>query len=160
MIDSGASSSIMPKSIADQLGLKYEPMIKHVLQLDDTSVVTVGIVKDLKMALHECPGCLVIQDISIVELPPHFAIYLSRDFTSQLGGYIASNWSYLFFRTRYGTKASIRSEPLALCHIEPYIPSPVNVNYTAQDEKQDISEHDTSLVNIPDYLLDEWATVD
>ena len=31
MIDSGASSSIMPKSVADLLGIKYEPMIRDVL---------------------------------------------------------------------------------------------------------------------------------
>ena len=30
MIDSRASSSIMPRCVADQLGMKYEPMIKHV----------------------------------------------------------------------------------------------------------------------------------
>ena len=91
MIDSGASSSIMPRCVADQACLKYEPMIKHVLQLDGTLVIIVGIIKGLRMALHACPSCTVTQDISIVELPSHFSICLSRDFTTQIGGYIASN---------------------------------------------------------------------
>ena len=82
MIDSGASNSIMPRCVVDQLGLKYEPMIKFVLQLDGNSVTIVGILKIFKMALHECLGCTVTQDISIVELPPHFVIYLSKDSTT------------------------------------------------------------------------------
>ena len=91
MIDSGASNSIMPRCIVDQAGLKYEPMIKHVLQLDGTSMTIVGIIKGLRMTLHACPSCTITQDVSIVELPPHFSICLSRDFTTQIGGYIASD---------------------------------------------------------------------
>ena len=89
IIDSGASSSIMSRCVVDQLGMEYEPMIKHVLQLDGTLVTIVGIIKVLKMALHACPSCTMTQDISIVELPPHFAICLSRNFTALIGGYIA-----------------------------------------------------------------------
>ena len=91
MIDSGASSTIMPRCVAHQLGLKYDPLIKHVLQLDGTSVTTVGVIKGLKMALHACPGCTMVQDISVVNIPAHFALCLSSDFTAQLGGYIASD---------------------------------------------------------------------
>lgn len=72
--------------MADQLGMKYEPMIKHVIQLDGTSITIVGTIKGLKMALHACPSCTVIQDISIVQLPAHFALYLSRSFIAQIGG--------------------------------------------------------------------------
>ena len=31
MIDSGASSSVMPRCVADALGMKYEPIIRDVL---------------------------------------------------------------------------------------------------------------------------------
>ena len=91
IIDSRASSSIMPKCVGEQVGLKYEPMIKHVLQLDGTSVIIVGIIKGLRMALCACPNFTVTHNISIVELPPHFSRCLSRDFTAQIGGYIASD---------------------------------------------------------------------
>ena len=60
MIDSGASSSIMPKCLAGQLGLKYEPMLKHVLQLDGTSITIVGVVKGLKIELHAFLGYTII----------------------------------------------------------------------------------------------------
>ena len=91
MIDSGASNTIMARCVAAQLGLRYEPLIKHVLQLDGTSVTIVGVIKGLKMALHACLGCTMIQDIFVVELPAHFSLCLSRDFTAQLGGYISSD---------------------------------------------------------------------
>ena len=71
------------------------------------------------MALHACLGCTVTQDISVAKVKPHFAICLSRDFTTQIGGYISSDWSYMSFRTRYGAKASIRVEPLASIILNP-----------------------------------------
>ena len=52
--------------MANQLCLKYEPVLKHVLQLDGTLVTIVGIVKGLKVALHSYLGCTTIQDICIV----------------------------------------------------------------------------------------------
>ena len=91
MIDCGANSSIMSRCVANQLGMKNEQMIKHSIQLDGTLVTIVGILKGLKMALHACLDYTMTQDISIVEIPPHFSIYLSRDFTTQIGGYITSN---------------------------------------------------------------------
>ena len=65
----------------------------------------------------------------------------------------------MFFRTRYGTKNSIRAKPLALDHIEAYITSPINADYTShkEDEGYTFHEHTTSLVEVPGYLLDEWA---
>ena len=139
--------------------MKYELMIKHVLQLDGTSVIIVGIINSLRMTLHACPCCTVTQAISIVELPTHFSICLSRDFTTQIGGYIAPDWSFLFFKTRYGTKTSIRVRPLVLDHIEAYIPSPINVDYTSheEDEGYTFHEHATPLAEVPNYILDEWA---
>lgn len=82
MIDSRASTLVMPKCIADLLGIKYDPISRGALQLDGISITIVGILKNVEMALHTCLGCIVTQDISIVELPPHFFIYLSRDFTT------------------------------------------------------------------------------
>ena len=111
------------------------------------------------MALHACPGCTMTQDISFVKFKPHFSICLSRDFTAQIGGYISSDWSYIFFRTRYGTKASTRVEPLSLHYIEPYIPNLINMNCTIleMDENDIVNEPTTSLLEILDFLLDEWA---
>ena len=92
MIDLGASSSVMPKCVADTLEMKYEPIVKDVLQLDGNTIKTMGILRNVEMALHACPGCTIVQDISIDEVKPHFPICLSRDFTAQIGGYRSSDW--------------------------------------------------------------------
>ena len=65
----------------------------------------------------------------------------------------------MFFRTRYGAKASIRVEPLALHHIEPYTPNLINMNCTILevDENDIVNEPTTSPTQIPNFLLDEWA---
>ena len=81
MIDYGASSLVMRKCMADLLSAKYEPMVRDVLQLDGSSIKIIGILKNMEMTLYACSGFIVTQDISIVELPPHFFICLSIDFT-------------------------------------------------------------------------------
>ena len=69
----------------------------------------------------------LVQDILVVEVEPYFSICLSRDFTIQIRGHIAIDWSYRLFRTRYGGRASLRVEPLALNHIDTNTPSPINM---------------------------------
>jgi ribonuclease HI len=159
MIDSGASSLVIPKCVVGILEMKYELIVRDVLQLDGSTVKTIGILRNVEKALHACPGCTIIQDMSIFEVKPHFSICLSRDFTAQIGGYISFDWSYMFFRTRYGTKASIREEPLSLHRIELYTPSLIKMNYTILeiDENDKENEPTTSLVEILDFLLDAWA---
>jgi hypothetical protein len=74
MIDLGASSSVMPNCVADALGMKYEPIVRDVLQLDGSIVKTVGVLRNVEMALHACPGCTIVQDISVAEVKPHFSM--------------------------------------------------------------------------------------
>lgn len=89
MIDLGASSLVMPRCVVDALGMKYEPIVKDVLYLDGSTIKTIGILRNVEMALHACPSCTVTQDISVAEVKPYFSICLSRDFTTQIGGFIS-----------------------------------------------------------------------
>ena len=87
----------MPKCVIDSLEVKYEPIVKDVLQLDGSILKTMGILRNVEMALYACIGCSIVQDISIIEVKPHFVVCISRDFTTQIGGYISFDWSYMFF---------------------------------------------------------------
>ncbi|KAH9304451.1 hypothetical protein KI387_008855, partial [Taxus chinensis] len=58
----------------------YEPTERSVLQLDGTVTNTVGIIKNLEVTLHACPNVSILQDVTVVDLPPYFALCLSRDF--------------------------------------------------------------------------------
>ena len=113
MVDSRATSSVMPKKIADQLGLRYQPIERGVVQLDGTSIGTIGLIKDASLTLHACPNFSIHQDIYVIDLPPYFAICLSRDFTAKIGGYLSFDWSHMLFRTRYSTKVTIKTKLLA-----------------------------------------------
>lgn len=101
--------------------------------MDGTKIKMVGIIKAFSLVLHACPNVTVLQNVSIIDLPPHFALCLSRDFTTKIGGYLSVDWSNMIFRTRYGAKAMIISEPIADFHIEPHVPNPINVNCLAFD---------------------------
>ena len=113
MIDLGATNSVMPKKIADQLGLKYETLEKGVVQLDGTTLKTMGIIRNLDLTLHSCPSFSIPFDIYIIDLLTYFSICLSRDFTAKIGGYLSTDWSHMLFWTGYGTKVTIPSEPIA-----------------------------------------------
>ncbi|KAH9310162.1 hypothetical protein KI387_038073, partial [Taxus chinensis] len=95
--------------------------------------------------------------ILVIDLPPLFDIFLSRDFTANMGGYLSADWSHMILRTRYGTKVTIRVEPICHNHVEPYIASPINGNYTIYDREEEVSHHEpTTLVEeVPDTVLDE-----
>ncbi|KAH9294238.1 hypothetical protein KI387_040557, partial [Taxus chinensis] len=129
-------------------------------QLDGTAVETVGVIKGLNLTLHTCPNVTVLQDVSVIDLPPLFSLCLSRDFTAKIGGYLSADWSHMLFRTRYGTKVTIRSEPIANFHIEPHTPSQINANCSAFDQEDypGTDEADTKVGSIPDLTLDEWAS--
>ena len=86
MIYSRASSFVIPRYVANLMGIKYEPMVRDVLQLDGSSSKTVGVLKQVEMALHAFLGCTLTLDISITNLKLHFVIYLLRDFTTKIGG--------------------------------------------------------------------------
>lgn len=128
MIDSGASTSNFPKKKAYVLGLEYNPMSKGLLQLDGSAVTTLEVIKDLALTLHACPSLAITQDVSIIELPPLFSIFLSRDFTAKVGGYLSSYWSHMLLRTRYDTRFIIQAEPIFSYHVESYEPSPLQSN--------------------------------
>lgn len=65
----------------------------------------------------------------------------------------------MLFRTKDGTKFTIKVEPIAKDHIEPYTPSPINMNCTLHNDKTIVSvrEITTQLEQFLDCLLDEWA---
>lgn len=78
----------------------------------------------------------MLQDISVIDLPAYFAICLTTEFVANIGSYLSFDWSHVLFRTRYGTKVTIRVEHVANDHVEPYTPSPINMNYTLHEEKE------------------------
>lgn len=53
------------------------------------------LVKGVLITLNAFLDICVIQDIIVIDLPPLFGIYLSREFTAKLGGYLALDYTHL-----------------------------------------------------------------
>ena len=49
IIDSSATSLVMPKKIVDQLGFNNESLEKWVVQLDGTTIETFGVIRNLDL---------------------------------------------------------------------------------------------------------------
>lgn len=95
-----------------------------------------GVINNLNLTLNACSICSVLQDISVIDLLAYISICLYREITPKIGDYLSSDWSHMLFRIRYDTKVTIRVEPIANDHIEPYTPSLINMNYTLHEEKK------------------------
>lgn len=128
------------------------------LQLDGTTIKTIGVIKDLGLKLHVFPNFSIPQEVFVIDLPPYFSLCLSRDFTAKIGCYLSSDWSHILFRTRYGTRVTIRSKSLAKDHIEPYMSSIVNINTFISQEDELAATHELQSESVPEMLSNEWET--
>jgi len=63
----------------------------------------IGSVKGISITLNALPDICVIQDIIVVDLPPLFGICLSKEFITNLGGYLALDYTHLLlpFQNKY-----------------------------------------------------------
>lgn len=62
--------------------------------------------------MYACPGITVLEEVVIIDIPPVFGLYLPRDFTTKIGGYLSLDWSHLILRTKHGAKLKVMYEPL------------------------------------------------
>lgn len=77
MIDSRASTTIMPKQITKVLNIRYDPLYKGVMQLNEEKVQMVGLIKNLPLTLFACPSVTVSQEVVVIDIPPIFGLCLS-----------------------------------------------------------------------------------
>lgn len=117
MIDSGASTNVILKQIAEVLNIKYEPLSRGVMQLDGNKVQTTGLIKSIPLTLFACPSVSVSQEVIVIDIPPIFGLCLSHNFTTKIGGYLSLDWSHLILQTQHGAKLKILLEPLLTEHI-------------------------------------------
>lgn len=79
LVDSGASSNVMPKAICKKLGLIPIQTSKRVTQLDKTEVPVIEELSNIHMPLVADPRVQHFIDISVVDIPDGYGMLLSRD---------------------------------------------------------------------------------
>lgn len=117
LIDFGSSMTIIPKKIVNVMLLECRRTSNGALQLDGTNIKIIGVVKDIGMILNKCPNISIIQDIIIVDLLSLFRIFLSKEFTYLLDGYLAMDYSHIMVACK-DKKVKSFNESTSLVHVE------------------------------------------
>jgi ribonuclease HI len=96
MVDSGASSNVMPWSVCQKINVEVEPSSLKIIQLDRTDVKVIGELKHVLIRLSSNPKVHQVIDIIVVDIPEVYGLFLRRDWSEQLHGYFAMDWSHLW----------------------------------------------------------------
>jgi len=96
LIDSGASSNIIPTSVCSKLNIEPQKSAVHIVQLDRTKVQVVGEINSVTIRLASDPRIVQRIDILIANIPEFYGLILSRDSSANLNGYIATDYSHMW----------------------------------------------------------------
>jgi hypothetical protein len=84
LVDSGASSNIMPYSVCLKINAQPQKSATQIVQLDRTKVKVLGELKDVLIRLSSNPKVFQIIDIIVVDIPNAYGLILSRDWSEKL----------------------------------------------------------------------------
>jgi hypothetical protein len=96
MVDSGASSNVMPWSVCQKINDEVQPSTLKIIHLDRTSVKVIGELRNVLIRLSSNPKFHQAIDIIVVDIPKVYGLFLSRDWSEQLHGYFATDWYHLW----------------------------------------------------------------
>jgi len=95
LVDSGASSIVMPYAVAKRLHAIPEKIETRIMQLDKTNVKLIGELKDVLIRMATKPQYTQVIDIVVVDIPEAYGMLLSRDWSAKLNGYFSIDWSHI-----------------------------------------------------------------
>lgn len=96
LIDSGASSNIMPDLVCSKLNIEPQKSAIHIIQLDGTKVQVLGEINSVTIRLSADPRVVQRIDILIADIPEFYGLILSREWYEKLHGYISTDWSHMW----------------------------------------------------------------
>jgi hypothetical protein len=96
MVDSGASSNVMPLFVCQKINAEGQPSSLKIIELDRTNVKVIGELKNVLVRISSNPKVHQIIDIIVVNIPEVYGLFLSRDWSEQLHGYFVTDWSHLW----------------------------------------------------------------
>jgi hypothetical protein len=91
LVESRASSNVIPLSICNKLNAIPLKSDKHVIQLDRTQVKVMGELKDAMIMMATHPKFVQVIDIIVVDIPEAYGFLLSRDWFEKLNGYFSTD---------------------------------------------------------------------
>jgi hypothetical protein len=91
MVDSGASSNVMPLFVCHKINAEVKPSDLKIIQLDRTNVKVIGELKNVLVRLSSNPKVHQVIDIIVVDIPEVYGLFFSRDWSEQLHDYFATD---------------------------------------------------------------------
>ena len=79
LVDSGASSNILPKSICAKLNVQPQKSIVHIVHLDQSQFEVIGELNQVTIRLSSNPKVCQVIDILVADIPEFYGLILSRD---------------------------------------------------------------------------------
>ena len=98
MVDSGASTNVMPLSVCERINGQPKPYNGKIIQLDRTTVKVVGEMEDVMICLSADERVCQFIDIMVADILEAYGLILSRDWYAKLDAYFAIDWSHLWLR--------------------------------------------------------------
>ena len=96
LVDSGASSNILPKSICAKLNVQPQKSIVRIVHMDRSKVEVIGELNQVTIMLSSNPKVCQIIDILVADIPKFYGLILSRDWSEKLHVYFATDWSHMW----------------------------------------------------------------
>ena len=96
LVDSGASSTVMPYVVTKRLHEMPEKTGTRIMKLDRMNVKLIGELKDVLIWMAAKPQYTQVIDILVVDIPKAYGMLHSRDWSANLNGYFSTDWSHLF----------------------------------------------------------------
>ena len=96
LVDSGASSNVMPLSVCKKINGKPIPSSSQIIQLYRTTVKVAGEMKNVLIRLVANERVCQYIDIMVVDIPEAYGLIMSRDWSEKLNGYFATDWPHLW----------------------------------------------------------------
>ena len=78
----------------DELGLDITKPYHDLFSFDSRKVRCQGLIKDLAITLSQLPMKSMMMDIVVADVPPKFAMFLSRGWIKRLSGTLQNDLSY------------------------------------------------------------------
>jgi hypothetical protein len=96
MVDSSASSNVMPWFVCQKINAEVQPSNLKIIQLDRTSVKVIGELRNVLIRLSSNPKVHQVISIIVVDILEVYGFFLSRDWSERLHDYFAIDWSHLW----------------------------------------------------------------
>ena len=87
----------MPLSVCKRINGQPNPSNGNIIQLDRTTMKVVGEMEDVLIHLATDERVCQFIDIMVADIPEAYGLILSRDWSTKLDGYFATDWSHLWF---------------------------------------------------------------